>query len=122
MNIVGKIHHYLLLHSNKFSNELQHHFSLQNVLNVPFEKNLVSRTIKNDYLFSFFFFLVVCPECEQVICFECISQHQLIVNNQVQENFNQCKESWNLISEKSSKLFIDRICFSNVELFSSSCI
>ena len=43
-----------------------------------------------------------------MICFECIAQHQLVVNNQVQENFNRCKESWNLISEKSSKSSPDR--------------
>ena len=49
--------------------------------------------------------LVVCPECEQVICFECISQHQLIINNHVQENFIKCKNTWNSIYEKSSKSF-----------------
>lgn len=51
--------------------------------------------------------LVVCPECEQVICFDCISQHQLIVNNRVQESFRLCKETWNQISEKSM-LFDER--------------
>jgi len=50
-----------------------------------------------------FFLSVVCPECEQVICFDCISQHQLIVNNRVQESFRLCKENWNQISKKSSR-------------------
>ncbi|CAF4136021.1 unnamed protein product [Rotaria magnacalcarata] len=45
--------------------------------------------------------LVVCPECEQVICFECISQHQLIVNNNVKESWLKCQDTWNLICEKS---------------------
>ncbi|CAF2758866.1 unnamed protein product [Rotaria sp. Silwood2] len=45
--------------------------------------------------------LVVCPECEQVICFECISQHQLVVNNRVQQNWMTCKDIWNTIYEKS---------------------
>ncbi|CAF4492128.1 unnamed protein product [Rotaria sp. Silwood1] len=45
--------------------------------------------------------LVVCPECEQVICFECISQHQLVVNNRVQQNWMTCKDMWNTIYEKS---------------------
>jgi hypothetical protein len=58
---------------------------------------------KTHYLQAFDLILVVCPECEQVICLECISQHQLIVNNHVQENFNRCQETWNRISEKSSK-------------------
>jgi hypothetical protein len=47
------------------------------------------------------FIVVVCPECEQVICLECISQHQLVVNNHVQENFNKCKDTWNMLCEKS---------------------
>ncbi|CAF1173215.1 unnamed protein product [Adineta ricciae] len=45
--------------------------------------------------------LVVCPECEQVICFECISQHQLIVNNNVQQSWMKCKQMWNYMYEKS---------------------
>ncbi|CAF0795335.1 unnamed protein product [Rotaria sordida] len=45
--------------------------------------------------------LVVCPECEQVICFECISQHQLVVNNHVQQDWMKCKDTWNMIYEKS---------------------
>jgi DNA-directed RNA polymerase beta' subunit len=62
--------------------------------------------------------LVVCPECEQVICFECISQHQLVVNNNVQQNWMNCKDQWNLIYEKSSKfkffIFLKTISFFKV--------
>jgi hypothetical protein len=67
------------------------------------------------------FLLVICPVCEQVICFECIHQHQLVVNNDVQQNWAKCKETWNLIYEKSSNLFVfpssEKICFRFKVLF-----
>ena len=55
---------------------------------------------------------VVCPECERVICFECISQHQLIINDNIQQNWTKCKEIWNSIYEKSSNF-----CFLSSFLF-----
>ena len=55
-------------------------------------------------------FQVVCPECERVICFECIYQHQLLVNDNVEKHWIQCQNIWNEIISKSS-LFIEFLFF-----------
>ena len=46
---------------------------------------------------------VVCPACEKVICFECIYQHQLVVNENVQQAWAKCKETWTRLFGRSSK-------------------
>ena len=52
--------------------------------------------------------LIICPHCENVVCAKCADEHQSVINNNVKQEWNACKEKFEAFSERSSKIFIER--------------
>lgn len=47
--------------------------------------------------------LTVCAHCDKVICGKCRMEHQSVVNNEVKQEWNGCKEKFERFSDRSSK-------------------
>lgn len=47
--------------------------------------------------------LTVCAHCDKVICAKCRVEHQNVINSDVKQEWNRCKENFERFSERSSK-------------------
>jgi hypothetical protein len=48
--------------------------------------------------------LIICPHCESVICAKCADEHQSVINSNVKQEWNACKEKFEAFNERSSKV------------------
>jgi hypothetical protein len=47
--------------------------------------------------------LIVCLHCDNVVCVKCADEHQSIINHNVKQEWNICKEKFETFNDRSSR-------------------